>query len=49
MASPLMRGVFVFRVEGDVIQSGRMFFEVVDASTADANEAVRQTLETRTG
>jgi ketosteroid isomerase-like protein len=39
-----MRGVFVFRIESGLIQSGRMFLEPVDTSTADANEGLRRAL-----
>lgn len=37
-----MRGVFVFRIEDDLIASGRMFLEPVDTSSGDMDAAVRQ-------
>jgi ketosteroid isomerase-like protein len=37
----LMRGVFVFGVEDGLIQTGRMFLEVVDESSVDMDAAVR--------
>jgi ketosteroid isomerase-like protein len=39
-----MRGVFIFRVKGDLIEGGRMFLEPVDAAAADMNEGLRQVL-----
>ena len=44
-AAQCMRGVFIFRVEGDLIVSGRMFLEPVDTAAADMNEGLRQVLK----
>ncbi len=39
-----MRGVFIFRVEGGSIASGRMFLEPVDNEAADMNEGLQRVL-----
>jgi len=40
-----MRGVFIFCVSSELIVSGRMFFEPVDASKDDAIAGLRRVLE----
>ena len=42
--SHCMRGVFIFRVEDDLIVNGRMFLEPVDVSAGDMNEGLRKVL-----
>ncbi len=39
-----MRGVLIFRIDGGLIVSGRIFLEPVDTSSADASEGLRQVL-----
>jgi ketosteroid isomerase-like protein len=37
-----MKGVFIFRISGDRVRSGRMFLEPVERSGTDMDSAVRE-------